>query len=67
MSKKLISIRIDENLVKEMDSRCRNHNRRSNFLTTSVRNYYAAYLGGYLSRADVVESALKLLFEQKAN
>ena len=66
MSKKLISIRIDESLIKEMDSRCRNHNRQSNFLTTSYRKYYASYMGGYLSRADVIETALKLLFEQEA-
>ena len=66
MGKKLISIRIDEKLCKEMDSRCRNHNRQSNFLTTSHRKYYAAYRGGYLSRADVIESALRLLFEQEA-
>ena len=64
MRKKSISIRLDDVLVSKMDLLCRSHNRQSNFLTTSHRKYYASYLGGYLSRADVIEEALKLLFEK---
>lgn len=56
MAKKLISVRIDEDLLKEIDDYRNNINSDSLYKTGS-RNYYYS-VTGFISRADVIERAL---------
>lgn len=60
--KKLISVRLDENILEYLDSVCSDWNKESLYLETPSRKYYRSDIG-YLSRADVIEMALEYYFE----
>ncbi len=60
--KKLISVRLDESVLKTLDSLCSDWNKESLYLKTSSRKYYRADMG-HLSRADVIEMALEYYFD----
>lgn len=55
MSKKLISIRIDEDILSKLDFYRETYNLVQD-------KYYGCYYRGYLSRADVIESACQYYF-----
>ncbi len=60
--KKIISVRLDEEVLSKLDSICKDWNKNSMYLETEVRRYYRADYG-YLSRADVIEMALEYYFK----
>ena len=57
MSKKIISIRLSEDLLEKMDS-LRKQTNNCHLYMTKQRNYYDRFVG-YVSRADVIELALE--------
>lgn len=57
MAKKLISVRIDEELLKEIDEFRKPMNENYIYKATA-RNYYCRFYG-YISKADVIEHALR--------
>ena len=60
--KKLISLRIDERLLNQIDEECAAHNKESKYTFLDGSSYY---FGGHKSRADVIENALKEYFQSK--
>lgn len=66
MPKKLISVRLSEDLVEKIDAYRQVPNANALWRTKS-RNYYSSTYGGYCSRCDVIEAALKYFFENHKN
>lgn len=63
MPKKLISVRLEEELIEKMDICREDDNYKSVYYTRSRRYYSPLY--GYISRADIIEDALREYFEKK--
>ena len=63
--KQLISLRINERLLNQIDEECAAHNEKSKYTFSDGTH---VYFNGRKSRADVIEEALKEYFEKrKAN
>lgn len=60
--KQLISIRIKKTTLRKVED-YRHTKNASTLWTTPNRKYYNSSLGGYCSRCDVIEQALKEFFE----
>ena len=58
-TKKLISIRLSEKLLKQLDDVCSEHNKKDKFV---FYDNVIHYRHGYKSRADVIEDALRQFF-----